>query len=404
MSYTLLLDMDDTLLDNPMSEFVPAYLGAIASHLSPYAEPEQVVQFLLAGTQLMIENQQPDCTLKDVFDSVFYPSLGLNQDKLKEPIDQFYTEIYPTLQAHTRPRPEAIQLVENALRLGHQVVVATNPIFPYTAIAQRLSWAGLPVEEYPFALVPSYESFHFAKPNPAYLAELLAHLGWPDNPVVMVGDDLANDVGAANGLGIPSFWVTDKEALPGGNKYKPSAYGSLADFHSWLSKSALQSLEPDFENPRALMAILRSTPAAIDAICRDLPLHAWTKRPGSGEWCQTEIICHLRDVDREVNLPRIKTLLNENNPFLPGMDTDPWAEERYYINQDGPLALAHFSAARQRLLKLLENLSPQDWQRSARHAILGPSSLLELVSIIASHDRLHIKQFQQLIQRPASLN
>ena len=38
----------------------------------------------------------------------------------------------------------------------------------------------------------------------------------------------------------------------------------------------------------------------------------------------TEIICHLRDVEREVNLPRIRRVLAEQNPFLVGEVTDVW--------------------------------------------------------------------------------
>jgi hypothetical protein len=166
----------------------------------------------------------------------------------------------------------------------------------------------------------------------------------------------------------------------------------------------METVEPNYENPSALLAILRSTPAALEIISRELPSEAWPCRPGPENWCLTEIICHLRDVEQEVNLTRIKSVLQESNPFLPGMDTDPWAKERYYIDQDGQGALITFSATRQRLLKLLEKLSPQEWEHPARHAILGPTSLLELVSIIASHDRLHIHQIHQLIQRAASLN
>jgi FMN phosphatase YigB (HAD superfamily) len=390
--------MDYTLLDNPMSEFVPAYLQAISRELAPYADSDRVTEFLLAGTQVMMENQQPDCTLKEVFDSIFYSSLGLNQADLIEPIDQFYDEIYPSLKKYTRSRPEAIQLVEKAFELGYQVVIATNPIFPITAILQRLSWAGLSPDKYPFALIPSYESFHFTKPNPAYLAELLAHLGWPEGPVVMVGDDLVNDVRPANGLGIASFWVVDSNSPPINSNDVPSASGSLVDFLDWLSNTPQKSVEPDYESQTALLAILRSTPAALDTLCHELPIEAWTQRPGIEEWCLTEVVCHLRDVDQEVNLTRIKSLLQESNPFLPGMDTDPWAKERNYIEQDGLGALANFSATRQRLLKLLEKLSQREWEHPARHAILGPTSLLEIVSIIASHDRLHMQQIHQLIQ------
>ena len=73
-------------------------------------------------------------------------------------------------------------------------MIATNPLFPRTAIYQRLEWAGLPPDKYPFSLIPSYETFHFAKPNPTYFAEFLTISGWPDGPMIMVGNDLEHDI------------------------------------------------------------------------------------------------------------------------------------------------------------------------------------------------------------------
>jgi hypothetical protein len=103
-------------------------------------------------------------------------------------------------------------------------------------------------------------------------------------------------------------------------------------------------------------------------------------------------LCHLRDVDSEVNLPRLQKVLNEGNPFLPGQDTDPWAEIRHYCQQDGLQALYDFTKTRLELLGLLENLPPAGWERRARHAIFGPTNLRELVNIITGHDILHVQQ------------
>jgi hypothetical protein len=121
----------------------------------------------------------------------------------------------------------------------------------------------------------------------------------------------------------------------------------------------------------------------------------WENRMNADEWNLTEIICHLRDVDVDVNIPRINKLIDENNPFLPGVDTDRWADERKYSSQNGSNALTDFVNARLELLSLFEQLSEQDWQRRARHAILGPTTLQEIAAIIASHDRLHIQQIHR---------
>jgi FMN phosphatase YigB (HAD superfamily) len=397
VSLTLLLDLDDTLLVNDIDTFLPGYLGAFGREVAPYMQPDKFVAALLAGTRQMVKNRNPDCTLQEVFAATFFPSIDMEADKFQGVADKFYAEVFPTLRDLTRPRPEAVRLVEQALARNYRLAIATNPLFPRTAIEQRLRWAGLPVETYPFELVTSYESFHFAKPDIAYFAELMARLGWPEGPVLMVGNDLERDILPAHYLGLPTFQVTAEGAQPGGGSEAPTHSGGLAELLPWLEAAPEEVLQPDYNSSRAMLATLRSTPAALDSMCRQLPADRWRQKLEPGEWCVTEVLCHLRDVDREVNLPRLQKVLQEANPFLPGRDTDPWAEERNYIQQDGPQALHEFSVARLRVVEMLEGIRAEDWQRSARHAIFGPTQLSELVGIIAAHDRLHIRQVREVL-------
>lgn len=397
MTLTLLVDLDDTLIGNEMSTFLPAYLNALGEYLSSYAEPQRLVSTLLYATQQMIQNPRPDRSLIETFDAYFYSSLGIPRDEMQDSFDKFYAEIFPHLQSHTVFRPQAVDFVEQALKLGYEIVIATNPLFPRTAILQRLAWAGISIEKYPLSLITSAEDFHFSKPNPAYFAEILARLGWPDRPAVVVGDDIHNDITPARQLGIPAFWITKDGSQSPDGPFGPSSTGVLENVLPWLQAMPTEELLPDFKTPMSQLATMRATPAALESLAKTLPDSIMTDCPQTGEWCFTEIICHLRDVDSEVNLPRIRSVINETNPFLPGMDTDPWAEERQYICQNGRDALVEFTKVRIEILSLLDKINPIDWQRSARHAILGPTSLQELVSIIATHDRLHFQQIHQTL-------
>ena len=399
MSLTLLLDLDDTLLINSMDTFVPAYLNAFAGHVDGFVDPQKFISALLGGTRLMSKNRRPDCTLQAVFEEFFFSALPVDVEQFRQLAARFYAEVFPTLRSLTSPRPGGVALVEQALERGYRLAIATNPLFPLTAIQQRLAWAGLPVEQYPFDLVSSYDTFHFAKPDPAYFAEMLAYLGWPEDGVVMVGDDLGLDISPARQLGLPAFWLTPEGGRPVDGETAPSAQGQLSEVLPWLDGASPQSLQPGFDSPAAMLATLRATPAALSNLCRRLPGAAWAQRPQTGEWSLTEIVCHLRDVDREVNLERLQITLAETNPFIPGRDTDPWAEERQYIRQDGEQALGQFIQARLKLLEILEGMPPQDWQRPVRHAIFGPTQLRELVGITAAHDRLHLRQVIKVIQQ-----
>jgi len=207
MNLTLLLDLDDTLLENDIYKFLPHYLNALGKHLSHHVAPDHMARELLRATEAMAANNQAGVTLEEAFDEKFYPAIALSKSLLKPPLLEFYENIFPTLSYLTRPVPAAINLVETAMKLGLTVAVATNPLFPIRAIEHRLAWARLPIERFPFSLISSFETFHFAKPNPAFLAECLARLGWPSQPVVMVGNSLSDDLIPAAKLGIPGFLV-----------------------------------------------------------------------------------------------------------------------------------------------------------------------------------------------------
>lgn len=397
MTFSILIDLDNTLLRNDSDKFIQAYLKKIGRHLTGWPT-EKVISELLAGTQRMIAKDTPAETLEQVFDRAFYPGLGVEKEVLRDRIDSFYREVFPELRELTHPDPDAQRLIEYLFQKKHSIVIATNPLYPRTAILQRLAWAGLPVERYPFNLIGSYETFHFSKPNPAFLAEALARLGWVDQPAIMIGDNLQEDIVPATKLGLPAFWLNTTSALPEG-LHPLTAQGKLTEIIPWLEKIENEFSEAQVSTPFQINALLKSTPAAFEALTSNLSDNQWRGRPNENEWAANEIACHLRDADAEVNLPRIKMISAGENPFLPGIVTDVWASERGYINQNGPAALATFVAVRSELVNLLGSFNAEGWKMPARHAIFGPTQLLELAGFITTHDRTHIHQLYDTINR-----
>ncbi len=400
MKPLLLFDLDNTLLYNDMDVFLGAYLKALGKYLSSRIAPDKMVSLLLAGTDKMIKKQMPAQTLEEVFDQVFYPGMGIPKEELAEDISGFYTDVFPGLKALTQFRPEAAQLIEFAFRNDYPVVIATNPLFPRKAILERLDWAGIPIDKYPYQLVTSYETFHFAKPNPAYYAEILAQLGWPERPALMIGNSLEDDILPASQVGIPGYFLTPQPVSFPEGIHPYSSQGPFEQVFSWIKETAERDPDPTPPSAAALLSILKATPAALETLSANLEEQEWKQKPAANEWCLTEIVAHLRDVDQEVNLPRLEKVCLEDNPFLPGVDTDPWAAERQYFSQNGPVSRQEFLAARTKLLELVTRLSDIGWQRPARHAIFGPTNVSELVGIIATHDQLHIHQIYETIHIP----
>ena len=141
--------------------------------------------------------------------------------------------------------------------------------------------------------------------------------------------------------------------------------------------------------------LLAGNLASLHGELAHLTAGLWPLRPAPSEWSLSEIVCHLRDVEREVNLPRLHTLIETDDPFVSGADTDPWAIERNYQSQSGPEALKAFTVARRSAAGYLRAQPQSIWSRTARHAIFGPTRLVEIVGWILDHDLIHLDQVRQ---------
>jgi HAD superfamily hydrolase (TIGR01549 family) len=238
MIRAVLLDLDDTLLDNDMGHFLPPYFAALSQYLSRFVSPKKLVPMVLASSRAMMSNQDPSITNQQSFNAAFLPRLGLPESEVRPVIASFYEEDFPALKKYTRPRPQARPLVQSLFDQGYDVVIATNPLFPRRAIEHRLDWAG--VSDFAFTLVTTYENSHFCKPNPLYYQEILDKVGCKPHQGVMVGDDFANDIEPAMQVGLYTYWIADG-ARNDGSSY-PGMRGTLADCLNWVQSGGLREL------------------------------------------------------------------------------------------------------------------------------------------------------------------
>jgi FMN phosphatase YigB (HAD superfamily) len=390
MTLTLLLDLDDTLLDTHMDAFIPAYFQALSKHLAEYVQPEKMLPALMQGTQLMLASDDPARTLQDVFEAYFYPKLGIPKEQLTPVIEKFYDEVFPSIGVVTTKREGAVELVDWAFTRGYRLAVATDPLFPLKAVHHRIRWAGLDPER--FELISSFETFHFSKSHPAYFAEVLGRLGWPNEPVLMVGNDVERDLKPAQSLGLKTYHVGDRSAPEAGRG------GSLSDLRSWLESADLASLEPSMQTPSAILAVMSSTPAVLQSLVASVSGSSWPRKPIADEWALVEVICHLRDTEREIHQMQVNTLLEEDEPFIPRPDSSVWAKERNYLEEDGFAALREFTSARVAMLARIKKLDDAVWEQKARHAIFGPTHFQEVIGFMADHDRMHIQQAWNIVK------
>jgi len=387
MPLTLLFDLDDTLIDTNLDAFVPAYFQALGEHMSSRVAPNVMLPALISGTNLMYESEDPTHTLEEIFDSKFYAGLGIPKEELAEVIDDFYNNIFPTLASNTRQKEEAASLMQWALSCGYRVAIATDPLFPRKATYHRIRWAGIDPDQ--VELISTFEHFHFTKTHPAYYAEVLGRLGWPEGPVLVVGNDIKRDLEPAHRLGLATYLIDGESASGAGFE---AGRGKLADLRPWLESVNFSVLEPLYKSKDAILAIMASTPAVLSSLTASLTEDQWRHEPTREDWAMNEIVCHLRDTEREIHILQLKLLLDREGAFIPRPETGIWANEREYLNVNGQAALAEFAVARIEILTTLKEQSDEMWSRKARHTIFGPTNFQEVVGFMADHDRLHVQQ------------
>ena len=107
-----------------------------------------------------------------------------------------------------------------------------------------------------------------------------------------------------------------------------------------LKSINLSTLEPSFKSRDAVLAIMASTPAVLRSLSARLTEEQWRHEPSRDDWAMNEIVCHLRDTEREVHRMQMDLMIEREGAFIPRPDSGVWASEREYLNVDGKSALA----------------------------------------------------------------
>jgi HAD superfamily hydrolase (TIGR01549 family) len=202
----LLLDLDGTLLDLEMGGFLEAYFPLVAARFGGRGERIRIAQALNIAARAMARARDGARTVDLIFLESFASAVGLTLDQVRAVFENFYHEEFEQLRRLARPATGARAVVDRALALGIELILATNPVFFDAAIRARIRWAGL--ADVPFTLVTCAELMRWTKPHPGYFTQILALTGRHPEECLMVGDDPVMDM-AAKRAGIAT-WLVDR--------------------------------------------------------------------------------------------------------------------------------------------------------------------------------------------------
>jgi len=140
------------------------------------------------------------------------------------------------------------------------------------------------------------------------------------------------------------------------------------------------------------LAAMPAFVAAALAECRE----AHGVRPREGEFSLREHACHLRDLEREGFLARLRRILSEDRPDLAPFDGAAVAASRDYLSQDAQAAAREFALARRELLGLVASLGAAEL---AREGLFEGKRICvqDLVAMMVEHDRGHREEIERLV-------
>ena len=146
------------------------------------------------------------------------------------------------------------------------------------------------------------------------------------------------------------------------------------------------------------LSLLSRTPAALDALLRDLP-DAWTRRnEGEKTWSAFDVVGHLIHCERTDWMPRARMILQhgDTRPFDP---FDRWGHVNEVEGKSLPNLLDELSRVRAENLAELRGwrLGPEQLALRGRHPALGSVTLSELLATWAAHDLTHLHQITRVM-------
>jgi hypothetical protein len=119
-------------------------------------------------------------------------------------------------------------------------------------------------------------------------------------------------------------------------------------------------------------------------------------RPAPGKWSPVEILAHLAE-DELVTSWRYRQMLQQDGVALAGFDQELWARLGGYQNWNAREAFDMFRLLREANLRMLDSLSPEEWEHSGNHAERGRITVRDLARHMAAHDINHLKQIEALL-------
>jgi len=144
------------------------------------------------------------------------------------------------------------------------------------------------------------------------------------------------------------------------------------------------------------LAVLSETPEVLADLIQHASNAMLARRPRPGKWNINEIVGHLVD-DEVATAWRYRQMIERDGAPLAGFDQDDWVRLGRFAETPAKDSLALFTQLRDYNVRMLRSLTPEEWSRRGLHAERGETSVRDLATHMAGHDRNHVRQIQEIL-------
>jgi hypothetical protein len=119
--------------------------------------------------------------------------------------------------------------------------------------------------------------------------------------------------------------------------------------------------------------------------------------PLGDEFCVVEHVCHLRDLERDGFTPRIRSVIDEDDPLLFDFDGAGVAAASDYRSENALDALNAFLEARRQNAEVARITAEPDFARAGHYEGRPPITLDAIVAGMLDHDRDHLDRLRAML-------
>lgn len=146
------------------------------------------------------------------------------------------------------------------------------------------------------------------------------------------------------------------------------------------------------------MRLLRESGAAIDELVSSLAStpEVFDNPVDAGGWTGADVLAHLLQGEL-VYAVRIGQVLTLDDPVIQAYDQDAWVDRFARVHGDVSAWVSLHSALRDRLCRVLESLSDDEWSRVGRHEERGIETVRAIAEHLVHHDAEHLAQLRAAV-------